>query len=82
MALKLAGVRRFEDVTLERFRALASPAGLDPERVEDVVRRSVLAQADAWGRVRESTETPAELRAFVDQRLDRLKLVREAVSGR
>jgi serine/threonine-protein kinase HipA len=82
MALKLAGTRHFEHVTLGKFRTLAASTGLDPERVEAVVRRAVFGQVDAWARVRDRAETPAELRAFVDLRLDRLKLVREALADR
>jgi len=80
MALKLAGVRQFEDVTLARFRMLASRTGLDAERVEAVVRRAVIGQVEAWARVRDKAEMPAELQAFVDLRLERLRLVREALA--
>lgn len=80
MALKLRGVRAFEDVTISRMRSLGGSSGIDPDHIEDTVRRAVAAQRVAWLEVREASETPATLREFVDQRLERLPLVREALS--
>lgn len=79
MALKLAGASRFEAVTIQRFHALARSTGQDPEHVEEVVRQAVLAQVEAWAAVRDINEMPGELRDFIDVRIDRLPLVREAV---
>lgn len=80
MALKLSAVRPFEGVTLERFRALAVSTGQDPDHVESVIRSAVLRQVEAWAQIREMSEVPSEMQAFVDSRLDRLKLVRETLA--
>lgn len=81
MALKLAGVRQFERVTLERFRALAVSTRQDPDHVESVVRGAVLRQVEAWAQIRDTSEVPSELQTFVDFRLDGLKLVREVLAS-
>lgn len=77
MALKLAGARRFGDVDLARFGALARSTGLDPERVESVVCAAVEQQVEAWSVIRERETVPRELQTFVDTRLSRSRLVRE-----
>jgi len=81
MALKLAGARRFGEVDIARFRALARSTGLDPDHVESVARVAVERQVDAWSAIREREGTPRELRTFVDTRLGRSRLVRDVVSS-
>jgi serine/threonine-protein kinase HipA len=78
MALKLAGARTFEDVDLSRFRRLSERTGLDASHVEAVVRTAIERQVAAWATIRERAETPQALRTFLDTRLERLPLVKDA----
>jgi serine/threonine-protein kinase HipA len=77
MSLKLAGARRFEEVGRDRFKLLANRTGLDPDRIEDLVVRSVRRQLEAWTEVREQDEVTAPFRELIDDRLSQLRLVKE-----
>lgn len=79
MALKLARVRRFEDVTLGTFARLGTRTGLDPDWVRQIVIEGVAAQAEAWAEARRLPECVEPHRSLVDERLERLPLVREAL---
>lgn len=76
MALKFAGARRFEDVDLRRFDALARATGLDGDRVESVVRAAAQRQVAAWSVVRERPGIHVGLKQFIDERLRTLRLAR------
>jgi serine/threonine-protein kinase HipA len=78
MALKLAGARSFGEVKLEQFGTLARAAGLDPDQAQATVRASVRGQLEAWPAIRDLATTPENLRTFIDTRLARLPLAREA----
>jgi serine/threonine-protein kinase HipA len=79
MALRLAGIRRFEDVNLRSFETLARATGLESGRVEQVVRSAVQRQVAAWGDLREESGVHNGLRHFLDDRLATLRLARQVL---
>jgi serine/threonine-protein kinase HipA len=74
MALKIAGARRFEEVDISLLRKLAKSAGVDEDRVSQVVKAAVPRQVGAWEALRERDGIPAEMKAFLDDRVRSLRL--------
>jgi serine/threonine-protein kinase HipA len=74
LGLKLAGSRRFEDVTLESFRRLGERLGLGGDLVVGLVEAVVGSVVDAWPLLGDLV-TPDELRRLTEHR-DALPLLR------
>lgn len=54
LALKLAGTKRFDEVTLERFETVAIKAGADPVRTRSVAAETAQKARDTFGAVKAS----------------------------
>jgi serine/threonine-protein kinase HipA len=77
LALKFAGARHFEGVSLRRFRRVAEYVGLEAELVEREVARCVHMALALWPDMIEDLPLPDAGRRFLLDRLNALPLVAE-----
>lgn len=74
IALTLGGTRRFEDVSIDRFRRFARAAGLEQEEVAAVVSEQVTMTVDSWSAVR--SDLSSKVRDAIDAHLRQVPLSR------
>lgn len=77
LAFRLGGEREFDRIGRDQFRRLADAVGADPGVVVGVVDRTVGALRDSWPSVVADHPVPGFLRAYLDERLTSLPLLRE-----
>jgi serine/threonine-protein kinase HipA len=76
MALKIAGARGFDEVDLSLFRKLAKSAGVDEDRMNLIVKDAIPQQLGAWEVLRDQDGVPSEMKDFLDERVQSLRLSR------
>jgi serine/threonine-protein kinase HipA len=82
LALRFAGIQRFESIRLHQFRRLASLLRLDPAWIEREVRALAGRALEIWPhRLQELPLTEAQRRRLIE-RWDTLELVEEVRSGK
>ncbi|MEW6597024.1 MAG: type II toxin-antitoxin system HipA family toxin [Pseudomonadota bacterium] len=81
LALRFAGIQRFERVRLHQFRRLASLLKVEPEWIEKEVRRLVERALQTWPELMAQLPLTDDQRQRMTTRWDTLDLVEEVRSG-
>lgn len=82
LALRLAGVQRFESVRIHHFRRIASYLRLDPDWIEREVRKLTKRALSDWPQLMERLPLTDPQRQHIIERWDTIDLVEEVRSGR
>lgn len=81
LALRFAGIQRFERVRLHQFRRLASMLTVEPDWIEREVRRIVEKALQTWPGLMDQLPLSDEHRRRLTERWETLDLVEEVRSG-
>jgi serine/threonine-protein kinase HipA len=81
LALRFAGIQRFESVRMHHFRRVASLLKVDPDWIEKEVRRLVRNALDTWPSLMPQLPLTASQCDRLTGRWDTLDLVEEVVTG-